>query len=91
MTQDDDVHEYAEVNVMHFIFQMKLVISAASVPEKLFSAGQINIRDAEANRALMDDLGISAVCFISIINMFACLSILVSQTCSEYYLTLISY
>lgn len=43
------------------IFQVKLMLGAACVPKNLFSAGGLNSTDSEANRALMDDLGISAV------------------------------
>lgn len=37
------------------------MMGAACVPKNLFSAGGLSSTDSEANRALMDDLGISAV------------------------------
>ncbi|XP_059170251.1 AFG1-like ATPase [Physella acuta] len=40
--------------------KVKLVVGAASAPKNLFSAGGISALDEEANRSLMDDLGINA-------------------------------
>ncbi|CAL1538503.1 unnamed protein product [Lymnaea stagnalis] len=40
--------------------KVKLVIGAASGAKNLFSTGTISFSDAEANRSLMDDLGINA-------------------------------
>lgn len=41
--------------------QVKLVCSAAAEPVDLFSAGNLDAADVQANMALMDDLGIKAV------------------------------
>ncbi|CAG5116389.1 unnamed protein product, partial [Candidula unifasciata] len=50
--------------------KVKLLMGAACVPKDLFSAGDLSFTDAEANRALMDDLGISAGSELAKSNIF---------------------
>lgn len=44
-------------------FQVKIVCSAEAESSKLFLAKNLHVFDVDANRALMDDLGIHAVSF----------------------------
>ncbi|BFZ13061.1 hypothetical protein BsWGS_16100 [Bradybaena similaris] len=50
--------------------KVKLMMGAACVAKNLFSAGGLSSTDSEANRALMDDLGISAGSELAMSNIF---------------------